>query len=42
MSSTTTVSFKWLDILEKEFDKAFVKLDMILGILFVYLYNAFR
>lgn len=26
-----TVSFRWLEILEKEFDKAFVDLDLLLG-----------
>ncbi|CAG5124289.1 unnamed protein product, partial [Candidula unifasciata] len=26
-----TLSFRWLEILEKEFDKAFVDLDMLLG-----------
>ncbi|XP_022286707.2 Golgi-associated PDZ and coiled-coil motif-containing protein-like [Crassostrea virginica] len=26
-----TLSFRWLDILEKEFDKAFVDLDLLLG-----------
>jgi len=25
------VSFRWLEILEKEFDKAFVDLDLLLG-----------
>lgn len=26
-----SVGFRWLDILEKEFDKAFVDLDLALG-----------
>ena len=26
-----TLSFRWLEILEKEFDKAFVDLDLLLG-----------
>ena len=30
MCSSST-SFKWLDILEKEFDKAFVNIDLLLG-----------
>ncbi|RZF46248.1 hypothetical protein LSTR_LSTR011280, partial [Laodelphax striatellus] len=29
--AVTAVSFRWLDILEKEFDKAFVDLDILLG-----------
>ena len=27
MSATTAVGFKWLDLLEKEFDKSFVSID---------------
>lgn len=26
-----TLSFRWLELLEKEFDKAFVDLDLLLG-----------
>ncbi|KAK3851598.1 hypothetical protein Pcinc_041766 [Petrolisthes cinctipes] len=29
--AATHVSFRWLDILEKEFDKAFVDLDLLIG-----------
>ncbi|CAL4215358.1 unnamed protein product, partial [Meganyctiphanes norvegica] len=29
--AATNVSFRWLDILEKEFDKTFVDLDIIIG-----------
>ncbi|XP_075234020.1 Golgi-associated PDZ and coiled-coil motif-containing protein-like isoform X2 [Lycorma delicatula] len=29
--AVTAVSFRWLDILEKEFDKAFVDLDLLIG-----------
>ena len=29
--TAVTVSFRWLDILEKEFDKAFVDLQLIVG-----------
>ena len=28
---TATLSFRWLELLEKEFDKAFVDLDLLLG-----------
>lgn len=31
MASTVSLSFRWLDILEKEFDKSFVDLDLLLG-----------
>lgn len=31
MEMAATLSFRWLDILEKEFDKAFVDLDLLLG-----------
>jgi hypothetical protein len=27
----TGISFRWLDILEKEFDEAFVDLDILIG-----------
>ena len=27
MTATTTAGFKWLDLLEKEFDKSFVSID---------------
>ncbi len=30
-SSHSTLSFRWLEILEHEFDKAFVDLDLLLG-----------
>ncbi|KAK7078786.1 hypothetical protein SK128_005985 [Halocaridina rubra] len=29
--AATNVSFRWLDLLEKEFDKAFVDLDLLIG-----------
>jgi hypothetical protein len=29
--SVSVSAFRWLDILEKEFDKAFVNLDLLLG-----------
>ena len=29
--AAATVSFRWLEILENEFDKAFVDIDMLLG-----------
>merc|ERR550532_3065777 len=29
--AASTLSFRWLEILEKEFDKAFVDLDLLLG-----------
>lgn len=29
--ATASLTFRWLDILEKEFDKAFVDLDLLLG-----------
>ena len=29
--AAATLSFRWLEILEKEFDKAFVDLDIMLG-----------
>ncbi len=29
--AAATLSFRWLEILEKEFDKAFVDLDLLLG-----------
>ena len=29
--SVSVNAFRWLDILEKEFDKAFVNLDLLLG-----------
>lgn len=29
--AATNVTFRWLDILEKEFDKAFVDLDLLIG-----------
>lgn len=29
--AATHVTFRWLDILEKEFDKAFVDLDILIG-----------
>jgi hypothetical protein len=29
--SASVNAFRWLDILEKEFDKAFVDLDLLLG-----------
>lgn len=29
--AVTAESFRWLDILEKEFDKSFVDLDLIIG-----------
>ncbi|KAJ9574154.1 hypothetical protein L9F63_008410 [Diploptera punctata] len=29
--AATGISFRWLDILEKEFDKAFVDLDILIG-----------
>ncbi|ESN92053.1 hypothetical protein HELRODRAFT_181830 [Helobdella robusta] len=31
MASAVSLSFRWLDILEKEFDKSFVDLDLLLG-----------
>ena len=31
MAATATLSFRWLEILENEFDKAFVDLDLLLG-----------
>ncbi len=31
MSGSIVSAFRWLDILEKEFDKAFVALDLLLG-----------
>ncbi len=31
MSVSIVSAFRWLDILEKEFDKAFVDLDLLLG-----------
>lgn len=31
MMAATHVTFRWLDILEKEFDKAFVDLDILVG-----------
>ena len=31
MASAVSLSFRWLDILEKEFDKSFVDLDILLG-----------
>ena len=30
-AGTATLSFRWLEILENEFDKAFVDLDLLLG-----------
>lgn len=30
-SKMASVGFRWLDILEKEFDKAFVDLDLAIG-----------
>lgn len=29
MSSTVVAAFRWLDVLEKEFDKSFVDLDLM-------------
>ena len=29
--AVTSLAFRWLDILEKEFDKSFVDLDLLLG-----------
>ena len=29
--SAVTVGFRWLDILEKEFDKSFVDLQLVVG-----------
>jgi hypothetical protein len=29
--AVTAISFRWLDILEKEFDEAFVDLDILIG-----------
>lgn len=29
--ATVSLAFRWLDMLEKEFDKAFVDLDLLLG-----------
>lgn len=29
--AVTIVSFRWLEILEKEFDKNFVDLDLLIG-----------
>jgi len=29
--AAVSLSFRWLDILEKEFDKAFVDLDLLMG-----------
>ena len=29
--AAVSLSFRWLDLLEKEFDKAFVDLDILLG-----------
>jgi hypothetical protein len=29
--AATGISFRWLDILEKEFDEAFVDLDILIG-----------
>lgn len=35
-----SVGFRWLDILEKEFDKAFVDLDLAIGkLMFTLIYN---
>jgi hypothetical protein len=31
MSVSVVSAFRWLDILEKEFDKAYVDLDLLLG-----------
>lgn len=31
INMAATLSFRWLEILEKEFDKAFVDLDLLLG-----------
>ncbi len=31
MSTSVVSAFRWLDILEKEFDKAFVDLDLLIG-----------
>lgn len=33
------VSFRWLDLLEKEFDKAYVDLELLIGEFFAILYN---
>ena len=30
-ASVVSAGFRWMDILEKEFDKAFVHLDLLLG-----------
>lgn len=32
------VGFRWLDILEKEFDKAFVDLDITIGMFINYMF----
>lgn len=29
--AVTAMSFRWLDLLEKEFDKAYVDLDILIG-----------
>lgn len=34
-----SIGFRWLDILEKEFDKAFVDLDLTVGELYIYFSN---
>lgn len=31
VTTNATLSFRWLELLEKEFDKAFVDLDLLLG-----------
>lgn len=31
MSNTSTAAFRWLDVLEKEFDNAFVDVDLMLN-----------
>ena len=31
MSASVVSAFRWLEVLEKEFDKAFVDLDIVLG-----------
>lgn len=33
-----SIGFRWLDILEKEFDKAFVDLDLAIGKKFLSIY----
>ena len=35
MSNAAIASFKWLDTLEKEFDKSFVDIDLLLNHIFV-------